>query len=796
EGVYTLAPGRREDWDALLAALRSEGRLPERIVHAWNVTTPARDRTPAALLAGLADSRVLAFDSLIYLAQALESGHGAAVRIAVLSNGLQRVAGEVELCPEKALLLGPVAVIPQEIPALPCQSIDLLLPAVGSPEEEGLVEDLLAEVAAAPGRAESVVAWRGGERWVRSFDSARLERDTGPVPRVREGGVYLITGGFGGIGLALAEELAGRARVKLVLLGRSALPEWQTWPQRLAEGGEVAERIRKVQAIEALGAEVLALAADVTDETAVAAAVAIAEEQLGPIRGVIHAAGVPGGGILQLATPAAAERVLAPKVRGTLVLQAALGDRPLDFFVLCSSLNAVVGGFGQSGYCAANAFLDAFAQASHLRRRDLYTVSIGWDRWEEVGMAARSLSPLALWGVRPGGDLVHPLLDACVETTPEREVYASEMTVERHWILSEHRIAGHPTVPGTTYLEMARAAFARRAPGRPVEIRDVVFPSPLVVLEGQRREVLTVLEGAGEACGFRVVSRLDEEPWQEHAQGRIAVAAAGGPERRDLAALRAACSKREMSERTEGPEWGRAGGFLVTGPRWRSLQRIWLGEGESLAALELAERFAGELASYWLHPALLDVAAGAVQLLGDGDYLPLAYDRLVVHAPLPRKSFSHFRLRGEPGEILTCDITILDEEGSVLVEVAGFSMKRVGREAVAQLQSGAAAASLFAIGERRSSGDGILPNQGAQAFRRILRDGAVPHLVVSTRELQAVMDKADAFDRTRLAEAVASLAVPAAHARPEVSTAFTPPTEGLERRISEIWERVLGIERV
>jgi polyketide synthase PksJ len=566
------------------------------------------------------------------------------------------------------------------------------------------------------------------------------------------------------VGLTLAEELASHGRVKLALLGRTA------------------ERNAKVEALEAMGAEVLTLAADVTDPEAMAAAIRETEERLGPIRGVIHAAGVPGGRLLQLLTPEAAEAVMAPKVRGTLALQAALAGRPLDFFVLCSSINAAIGGFGQADYCAANAFLDAFAQSRH-RRRGPFVVSLGWDRWEEVGMAARSSSPLGLW--KTSAAPVHPLLDARVEETAGREVYASEMTVERHWVLSEHLIAGHPTVPGTTYLEMARAAFARRAGGRPIEIREAVFLSPLAVPEGERREVLTVLEDDG----FRVISRRGDEPWQEHARGRIAVAEETQEERRDIAELLARCTAGEITEkRLEG-------GFLVTGPRWQSLRRLHLGQDESVAELELDERFALELGSYVLHPALLDVAAGAVQLLDQGDYLPLTYDRLVVHAPLTRRGYSHFRLRGEPGDVLTCDITVLGEDGSVRVEIEGFSMKRVGREAAEQLRRTAPVAMVPATTTAKQGG--ILPAEGKQAFRRVLLGGAVPHYVVSTRDLDAVAEAADAFDRSRLAGALERLTPPAAaHARPEVSSAYTPPADDLERQIAGIWERVLGIERV
>ncbi|HYG62913.1 MAG TPA: SDR family NAD(P)-dependent oxidoreductase, partial [Thermoanaerobaculia bacterium] len=717
-----------------------------------------------------------------------------------------------------ALLLGPVQVIPREMPEIACQSLDVLLPEPGSAAEEDLADDLVAEMAPAavpPGA--TAVAFRDGARWLRGFGPARLE-GRNEVERLREGGVYLITGGLGGVGLTLAEELAGRTRAKLVLTGRTALPpreEWGAWLTVHGDGDEVSGRIRKLQGLETLGAEVATVAADVTDPGALAAAVRLAEERFGALHGVIHAAGVPGGGIVHLETAESAERVMAAKVRGTLALEEALAGRRLDFVVLCSSITAVLGDFGQSGYCAANAFLDAYAQAAALRsgRRGPYVVSLGWDRWEEVGMAARSTSP-AMSAARPGR---HPLLDTLLAETPERDVYLTEMSPERHWVLSEHWIAGRPTVPGTTYLEMARAAFARRAAGRPVEIREAVFLAPLAIEAGAKRQVLTLLEKEGDAFAFRVVSRSTDggELWQEHARGRIAALEEAAPlagRRQDPAALLEACAGREVTSLAKHEGNGNGDGlhdaFLVTGPRWRSLKSLRVADDgqESVAVLDLGEELAGDLEVFSLHPALLDVAAGAVQLLGEGDFLPLAYESLRLHAPLTRRGYSHFRLRGGgAGEILTCDITLLDEEGRELVEIEGFSMRRVGKAAASQLHAGGTGgvriAGLPALGESpKAAGHGIRPREGMEVFRRVLREGTVPHLVVSTRDLGAAMEEAAARDRSRVAAELEAGAVASsmavAHARPEVSTSFAPPADDFERRIAQVWESVLGIDSV
>ncbi|HVR95833.1 MAG TPA: amino acid adenylation domain-containing protein, partial [Thermoanaerobaculia bacterium] len=396
EESYVLDPRRREDYEALIGHLRASDRLPERIVHAWNLVAAA----PAQhLLERLEEARVRSFDSLLLLVQALEEGAaGRALRIGVLSNNLQKVAWESVLCPERALLLGAVAVIPQEHPNLQCQSIDLLAPDPGSGVDDNTIEEVVAELSTSSIRpGETVAAYRGGERWTRTFASVHLDA-AGPATRFRQGGVYLITGGLGGLGLTLAEELAREVRAKLVLVGRSALPareHWQKWLVLHRDDDEMSRRIRRIEALEALGAEVLPLAANVADAMAMAAALEHAERRFGPVHGVIHAAGIPGGGLIQQTRPEAAARTFEPKVQGTLVLHSLFEERELDFFTVCSSVASFLGGFGHADYCAANAFCDAFAQASP--RRGARLIAIGWDRWDKVGMAARRSLPV------PGG---------------------------------------------------------------------------------------------------------------------------------------------------------------------------------------------------------------------------------------------------------------------------------------------------------------------------------------------------------------------------------------------------------
>jgi len=230
---------------------------------------------------------------------------------------------------------------------------------------------------------------------VQSFEPAPLEADGMPA-RLRPGGVYLITGGLGGVGLAVAEHLARRVQARLVLVGRSELPPREDWEALLptldaTEG--TGRKLRHLLALEAAGAEVLALSADVSDLGAMQRVVDRATERFGVIHGVLHAAGVPGAGLIQLKTPAMAAEVFKPKVWGAALLSTVFADMPLDFLAFFSSMSSVTGGgAGQMDYCAANAFLDALALQR--ARRHPATFSIDWGEWEwngwEAGLASLS----------------------------------------------------------------------------------------------------------------------------------------------------------------------------------------------------------------------------------------------------------------------------------------------------------------------------------------------------------------------------------------------------------------------
>jgi len=390
--THVLDSGDPEGYGRLLDALAAtEGGLPETIVHLWSVAAPAGDGP----LDRFHEAQERGFYSLLYLARALvrRPRSGAGPRIAVVTCGLHDVTGDESLRPEGATVLGPVRVIPQELPGVDCRAIDLdpeeVDPVADSSELRGLAERLVAELSV--GAEEPVSALRGEGRWALDFAP---DPDTGqspdPVP-LRQRGVYLITGGLGGLGLTIARHLARSFEARLILTGRSPLPPREEWAQ-VAEGdGASARKVRALLEIEELGGEVSAEAVDAADPEATAALLARARERFGGIDGIFHLAGVPGGGIIHLKTREMAERIVAPKAVGAQVLDQLLRQAPPEerpgFLVLFSSIASILGELGQVDYCGANAFLDALARRNARDPEAPATLVLDWDIWREVGLA-------------------------------------------------------------------------------------------------------------------------------------------------------------------------------------------------------------------------------------------------------------------------------------------------------------------------------------------------------------------------------------------------------------------------
>ncbi len=791
DGRFVLRPGNDGDWLAMMRELQRRHRLPARVVHLWSLDATLDVRSDDAWEA----LRERTFGGLFRMASALGTlGADAPMLWTVVTRGVHGVAGAAPTNPAGALCMGPVGVVPHEFPGIACRQIDLDDAARTPRQLAATARAILSEPAHT---AEPVVALRAGERLVREFVAAPLRPDPDEAA-VEDGDVVLVTGGLGGLGLVAARALASRARVRLALLSRSGLPPRDAWNDVLARDDRhdpAVERIRAVRDLEALGAEVETYAVDVADVDALRGTVETIRAHFGAIDGVLHCAGVLDDELIVMSDIATCDRVLAPKVRGTLALDRVLADACPRFFVGYASVSGFLGMAGQAAYASANAFLDAFAPWRAARLGEA-TVSIDWPAWQDVGMAAglaESLDSGRLPG--DGRPVDAPLLDRLVADNRARTVHVARLSTASHWLLDDHRLAdGHGLIPGTGYLELAREAFVGIHADQ-VELADVSFARPFVVRDGEARALRVVTTYGGSEASWSVQSSAGE-----HASGTIRRADAR-PAATDLAAVAARCDVDDVS--FDGP---RPDPFVRFGARWGNLRRARFGRGEALLTLALDDAFAGDLDGARLHPAVLDLATAGVQTLIDGFdagadfYVPMAYRRLWFSGTMPTEVFSHVRFvsGGAADGVAEFAVTLVDGDGSPVVAVDGFTMRRLDDPTVmAQLAPDDAdadwdpAALDAPAGDRaavqRSLDRGVSPDEGAQALVTVLSTPSPAQVVVSPWSLDALIREVhDALTD----EGGVGIEVE------EDDDAFEAPRDDVEATIAGIWKDALGVRRV
>lgn len=397
--LYEVDPLNRGDFASLLHELAQNGRWPNKIVHAW-MPRPGGEGNPERDL----DTGIFSVISLIQAA-ATDSATRP-MELNVIADRAYSIFGERICSPAASALNVFCGTVPLECPNIACRTIDVDLES----NSASIAKQLIGELSSPA--VNQRIAYRGSARWVQQFEPIRLQKpetngSNGAAISLRSGGIYVITGGMGGIGLVLAQHLARTASARIVLTSRTAMPVASEWDALLQADGTSAALKRKLeglQAIEDAGGEVLVFEADTADRVAMRNVLAEVRSQWGEIHGIIHAAGVAGAGMLQTNSREETLAIFSPKVQGTewireCLTQEPLNERALDFVLLCSSISAVVPSFGLSSYASANAYLDGFAAAFD-DPEGTRVISANWDTWAEVGMAFDSELPASLAHLR------------------------------------------------------------------------------------------------------------------------------------------------------------------------------------------------------------------------------------------------------------------------------------------------------------------------------------------------------------------------------------------------------------
>jgi 6-methylsalicylic acid synthase len=213
-------------------------------------------------------------------------------------------------------------------------------------------------------------------------DQQRIDSSLSLLPQPH--GTYLVTGGFGDLGLEVLDFLVEKGARRIVVISRRPLPPRKEWS---STSGSMATVVKRITKLESLGATIYALPLDIGSPSAsVDLTTALDRLSLPPVLGIVHAAGVSGYGYIKDTSHSSYASVMAPKIQGALNLHNLFPPGTLDFFILFSSIGQIIGTPGQSAYATSNAFLDGLA--THRRAQGCNAIAIQWTAWRALGLAS------------------------------------------------------------------------------------------------------------------------------------------------------------------------------------------------------------------------------------------------------------------------------------------------------------------------------------------------------------------------------------------------------------------------
>lgn len=797
DGGYLIAPEQGQaGYDQLIQSLSSQGNIPTRIVHMWLLTEDEACRPGSSFFHR---NQEYGFYSLLFLSQAISAHEISDLHINVVTSDMAQVAQEPLPYPEKATVMGPAKVIPREFPGITCSVLDLSTATSGKRRKsQSYLSDLMDEITATPDNLFAAV--RNAKRFEQDIARTALDASTGA--QLRQGGTYMITGGFGGIGVTIAGALVKHTQANVVLLSRSAMPsraDWDDYLNKSAPQDPSHQRIRAVQSIEAAGGQVLVVQADVSNVEDMRGALRQARDKFGDVHGVIHAAGTIKDAPIVGKSLADIEDVFTPKIHGTQVLDQIFPDGSLDWKVVFSSSSTVTAPAGQVDYVAANEFLNAFAKSRSGGKTPV--IAVNWGIWSDVGMAADAMAQrLGTTVDAPVKPIEKPLLAEMTFDAEGHRLFRKTLA-SSDWVIDQHRtLAGDALLPGTGYLELIDEALRAHGETASYEIQDLIFVSPLGVPDGGVRDVSLQMIRTDQGYDIAVRSSSGTDaPRTLNAEAKVSlVSTKASTATVDLTALRNRCGQ----PMTGGPTLPSAQApHMQFGPRWDVLRSTAFGAGEGLAALQLPTEFASEVVDYALHPALMDIATGwAMGLIagytGTHLWAPVSYHRMRVFAPLRPQILSWVRNAAPNATDHTTasfDVTLMAPDGTVLIEIEGFTIRKL--DATLSLapqplsQSGDVAAPLSPAEERlrHNIAQGIRPEEGAEMFLRALAT-APSQVVISSLDLPGLIAQADASQPTA--------GDAQTFERPQLDADYAAPESEVEKRLAAFFADLLGVEDV
>ncbi|WP_054948752.1 type I polyketide synthase [Numidum massiliense] len=273
-------------------------------------------------------------------------------------------------------------------------------------------------------------------------------------------------------------------------------------------------------------------------------------------------------------------------------------------------------------------------------------------------------------------EILHPLVETRVSANAGEISYETTLSIDKHWLLADHRIVGKAVLPGTSYLEMVRFAASEVLGKESLVFSDVFFLAPLVVENEERAVVRLTLVPESSGYSFAVESITDSNERVLHVKGRVAAC--------DVEPTDVSINFEDFKSRADDVMdpyiFESDTGVFKFGPHWDTVRAVWQTDKEALAFLKLDESIQHELDAFPLHPSMLDNAVNLTSQNTGDTFLPFMYKKLRYFAPLTRNVYTYLRMhtdKGSSGETMTYDIDLLDADGRVLVQITDYTVKRV-----------------------------------------------------------------------------------------------------------------------